>query len=153
MPATQRTWCTPQKKKEPFTFAIFEFLHKGVSAAAMDDLQTLLGHAAAIFDCAGLGLHTLALHLLNMDRANTKKVPPLLKSLRVSALVVSFTLQSLANPSQAALQSHCPHLVHNFCIKVTSCPHWCQRDRLVKSRCAGPRIFWRSSLSLHVPGS
>jgi hypothetical protein len=35
--ATQRAWCKPQKKKEPFTSAIFEFLHTGVSAAAMHD--------------------------------------------------------------------------------------------------------------------
>jgi hypothetical protein len=56
--ATQRAWCKPQKKKEPFTFAIFDFLHKGVSAAAMYDRQTLLGRTAAVFDWTGLGLHT-----------------------------------------------------------------------------------------------
>jgi hypothetical protein len=56
--ATQRAWCKPQKKKEPFTFAIFDFLHQGVSAAALHDRQTLLGRTAAIFDWTGLGLHT-----------------------------------------------------------------------------------------------
>jgi hypothetical protein len=56
--ATQRNWSKPQKKKEPFTCAIFDFLHKGVSSAAMCDRQTLLGRTAAIFDWTGLGLHT-----------------------------------------------------------------------------------------------
>jgi hypothetical protein len=56
--ATQRTWCKPQKKKEPFTFAIFDFLHQGVSTAAQYDRQTLLGRTAAVFDWTGLGLHT-----------------------------------------------------------------------------------------------
>jgi hypothetical protein len=56
--ASQTAWSKPQKKKEPFTFPIFAFLHRGVSAAAQHDLQTLLGRTAAIFDWTGLGLHT-----------------------------------------------------------------------------------------------
>jgi hypothetical protein len=56
--ASQSTWSKPQKKKEPFTFALFDFLHRGVSAAAQRDMQTLLGRTAAIFDWTGLGLHT-----------------------------------------------------------------------------------------------
>jgi hypothetical protein len=56
--ASQRTWSKPQQKKEPFTFAIFDYLHKGVSAAAKHDIQTLLGRTAAILDWTGLGLHT-----------------------------------------------------------------------------------------------
>ena len=56
--ASQRTWSKPQKKKEPFTFAIFDYLHRGVTAAATHDQQTLLGRTAAIFDWTGLGLHT-----------------------------------------------------------------------------------------------
>jgi hypothetical protein len=38
-----------------------------------------------------------------------------------------FTSQSLANPSQAALRSHRPHMVHHSGNKVTPCPHPCQR--------------------------
>jgi hypothetical protein len=34
----QNAWSKPQKKEEPFTFAIFELLHHGVSAAAKHDL-------------------------------------------------------------------------------------------------------------------
>jgi hypothetical protein len=56
--ATTRTWSKPQKKKEPFTFALFDYLHRGVSTAALHDLQTQLGRTAAIFDWTGLGLHT-----------------------------------------------------------------------------------------------
>jgi hypothetical protein len=56
--ASQRTWSKPQKKKEPFTFAIFEYLHLGVVAAARRDRQTLLGRTAAVYDWTGLGLHT-----------------------------------------------------------------------------------------------
>jgi hypothetical protein len=56
--ASQSTWSKPQTKKEPFTFAMFDFLHRGVSAAAKLDMQTLLGRTAAIFDWTGLGLHT-----------------------------------------------------------------------------------------------
>jgi hypothetical protein len=56
--ATTRTWSKPQKKKEPFTFALFDYLHHGVSTAALHDLQTQLGRTAAIFDWTGLGLHT-----------------------------------------------------------------------------------------------
>jgi hypothetical protein len=56
--ASQRTWSKPQKKKEPFTFAIFDHLHAVVTAAARHDIQTLLGRTAAVFDWTGLGLHT-----------------------------------------------------------------------------------------------
>jgi hypothetical protein len=56
--SSQRTWSKPQKKKEPFTFAIFDQLHASVTAAARHDIQTLLGRTAAVFDWTGLGLHT-----------------------------------------------------------------------------------------------
>jgi hypothetical protein len=51
--ASQRTCSKPQQKKEPFTFALFEYLRHGVSVAAKRDIQTLLGRTAAIFDWTG----------------------------------------------------------------------------------------------------
>jgi hypothetical protein len=85
--ATQHAWCKPQKKKEPFNFAIFEFLHKSVSATAMHDQQTLLSRAAAIFDRTGLGLHTCS-RLAKPGQSKPKKGSLLLdspKSLRRSS--------------------------------------------------------------------
>jgi hypothetical protein len=55
---SQRTWSKPQKKKEPFTYAIFDYLHAGVTQAARHNIQTLLERTAAVFDWTGLGLHT-----------------------------------------------------------------------------------------------
>ena len=40
----------------------------------------------------------------------------------VYGLIVSLLLQSLANPSQAALRLYCPHMVHHSCYQATSCP-------------------------------
>ncbi|MGH7974386.1 MAG: hypothetical protein ACREBR_02575 [bacterium] len=54
----RRTWREPQQKKEPYTGAMFQVLHREIGRAYTVDRQAHLDVQAAVFDWARLGVFT-----------------------------------------------------------------------------------------------